>query len=51
MDTFYKSIIKYNKYYDYNLIKTNSWFDLGHFDKYNDTKSEVKPRYFNTIDR
>lgn len=49
MDSFYYSLLEYSKLENVDIIKTIKWLDSGHFDKYNEAKNYVKPRYFNTI--
>lgn len=49
MDSFFDTILEYNKLYNYEIINTNRWMDTGHLDKYYETAKEVKSRYFNTI--
>lgn len=51
--TFYYALRKYSEEYPLKSLYTTKWFDIGHLDKYYNTKMEVKAREFNhiTIDR
>lgn len=51
--TFYEAVQMYSKANPFKAIKTNKWFDIGHVDKYYNSKLEVKSREFNhiTIDK
>jgi choline kinase len=53
MNTFYYALMLYSKKYPMTAIHTDNWFDIGHEDKYYNTKLEVKAREFNyiTIDK
>ena len=49
VSTFYSALQLYSKKYPLTPIKTDSWFDIGHTDKYFNSKLEVKAREFNHI--
>ena len=49
VSTFYLALQLYSKKYPLTPIKTDSWFDIGHADKYFNSKLEVKAREFNHI--
>ena len=49
VSTFYLALQLYSKKYPLTAIKTDSWFDIGHADKYFNSKLEVKAREFNHI--
>lgn len=49
MSSFYQALVLYNKKKKLSAIKTDKWFDIGHVDKYYNTKIEVKAREFNHI--
>lgn len=49
MNTFYYALKLYNEKYPMKAIKTNNWFDIGHADKYYNSKLEVQARNFNHI--
>lgn len=53
MNTFYYALQMYSKRYPMQAISTENWFDIGHEDKYYNSKLEVKAREFNhiTIDK
>lgn len=53
MSTFYFAMKLYSEKYPMKPVLTTSWFDIGHEDKYYNSKLEVKAREFNhiTIDR
>ena len=53
MSTFYYAVQLYSKRYPMQAIPTENWFDIGHEDKYYNSKLEVKAREFNhiTIDK
>lgn len=46
---FYLALQLYSKKYPLTPIKTDNWFDIGHADKYFNSKLEVKAREFNHI--
>ncbi len=50
MDSFYESLLKYNQKYKLKAVKTNSWCDIGHQDKYYNAQLGVKAREFNHIE-
>lgn len=47
--SFYIALRKYSKKYRFKAIKTDNWFDIGHLDKYYNSKLEVRSREFNHI--
>lgn len=49
MSSFYQAIQIYSKKKPLNAIETSKWFDIGHADKYYNSKLEVKAREFNHI--
>lgn len=49
IDSFYRTLIKYNNEYNLKFVETKEWLDVGHLDKYNESKREVEARFFNTI--
>lgn len=49
VSTFYLALQLYSKTYPLTPVKTDSWFDIGHADKYFNSKLEVKAREFNHI--
>lgn len=51
--TFYYALQEYSKKYSMKAVLTNNWFDIGHEDKYYNSKLEVRAREFNhiTIDK
>lgn len=49
ISTFYFALQLYSKTYPLTPVKTDSWFDIGHADKYFNSKLEVKAREFNHI--
>lgn len=49
VSTFYLALQLYSKKYPLTPIKTDNWFDIGHADKYYNSKLEVKAREFNHI--
>lgn len=53
MSTFYYALQMYSKRHPMQAIPTENWFDIGHEDKYYNSKLEVKAREFNhiTIDK
>lgn len=53
MSAFYYALQIYSSYYPFRIVKTDEWFDIGHADKYFNSKLEVRAREFNhiTIDR
>lgn len=50
MSSFYQALSLYSKIHPLNPIKTSRWFDIGHADKYFDSKIGVQAREFNHID-
>lgn len=50
ISSFYKALRIYSTTHPLLAIKTSNWFDIGHADKYYNTKLEVKAREFNHID-
>ena len=53
VSTFYHALQLYTKKYPMQPIKTDNWFDIGHEDKYYNSRIEVRAREFNhiTIDK
>lgn len=53
VSTFYYALQEYSKMHPMQAILTNNWFDIGHEDKYYNSKLEVRAREFNhiTIDK
>ena len=53
ISTFYYALQEYSKKYSMKAVLTNNWFDIGHEDKYYNSKLEVRAREFNhiTIDK
>lgn len=49
VSSFYKAVMEYSKKYPMTALKTNNWFDIGHIDKYYNSKLEVQAREFNHI--
>lgn len=49
MSTFYYALQMYSKRYPMQAIATENWFDIGHEDKYYNSKLEVRAREFNHI--
>lgn len=49
ISSFYQAIQIYSKKKALRPIETSNWFDIGHVDKYYNTKIEVKAREFNHI--
>lgn len=49
VSTFYLALQLYSRKCPLTPIKTDSWFDIGHADKYFNSKLEVKAREFNHI--
>lgn len=49
MSSFYQAVQSYSKMKALTPIATSNWFDIGHIDKYYNTKIEVKAREFNHI--
>ena len=49
MNTFYYALQEYSKKYSMKAVLTNNWFDIGHEDKYYNSKLEVRAREFNHI--
>ncbi len=47
--SFYIALRKYSEKYRFKAIKTDNWFDIGHLDKYYNSKLEVRSREFNHI--
>jgi len=48
-DGFYKALLEYNKLNYTDIVCTDKWLDVGHIDTYEKSSTEVKARYFNTI--
>ena len=53
MNSFYHALELYSKKHPMQAVLTNNWFDIGHEDKYYNSKLEVRAREFNhiTIDK
>lgn len=53
ISTFYHALQEYSKIHPMKSVLTNNWFDIGHEDKYYNSKLEVRAREFNhiTIDK
>ena len=53
VSSFYQALKLYTQKYPMKSIKTENWFDIGHEDKYYNSKLEVRAREFNhiTIDK
>lgn len=49
VSVFYRALKLYSTIHPLKAIKTNNWFDIGHADKYFNSKLEVKAREFNHI--
>ena len=49
MSTFYFALRRYSKKYPMRAVTTENWFDIGHQDKYYNSKLEVRAREFNHI--
>lgn len=53
MNSFYYALELYSQRHPMQAVLTNNWFDIGHEDKYYNSKLEVRAREFNhiTIDK
>ena len=49
MSTFYHALQIYSRQHPMKAISTENWFDIGHEDKYYNSKLEVRAREFNHI--
>lgn len=49
MSAFYYALTLYSQSHPLRPIKTDNWFDIGHVDKYYNSKLEVESREFNHI--
>ena len=49
MSTFYFALRRYSEKYPMKAVTTENWFDIGHQDKYYNSKLEVRAREFNHI--
>ena len=49
MSAFYQALKKYSTSHPLTAIETSNWFDIGHADKYFNSKLEVQAREFNHI--
>lgn len=49
MSTFYCALQLYSMKYSMKAVPTENWFDIGHQDKYYNSKLEVRAREFNHI--
>lgn len=50
ISAFYQALRIYSVIHPLEAIQTSKWFDIGHADKYYNTKLEVKAREFNHIE-
>ena len=53
MNSFYHALERYSQKHPMQAVLTSNWFDIGHEDKYYNSKLEVRAREFNhiTIDK
>lgn len=53
VSSFYQALMLYSETHELHARKTDNWFDIGHEDKYYNSKLEVNAREFNhiTVDR
>lgn len=53
ISSFYQALQLYSRVHPMSAVQTDNWFDIGHVDKYYNSKLEVKAREFNhiTIDK
>lgn len=53
VNSFYQALERYSQKHPMQAVLTNNWFDIGHEDKYYNSKLEVRAREFNhiTIDK
>lgn len=53
VNSFYHALERYSQKHPMQAVLTNNWFDIGHEDKYYNSKLEVRAREFNhiTIDK
>lgn len=53
IDSFYIALLEYSKLHPMTAVKTDNWFDIGHAEKYYNSKLAVRAREFNhiTVDR
>ncbi|MBS6396175.1 MAG: capsular biosynthesis protein [Clostridiales bacterium] len=53
MSTFYQALVLYTQQHPMEAVLAENWFDIGHVDKYYNSKLEVQAREFNhiTIDK
>lgn len=49
MNSFYQALMAYSRRHPLEAVRTENWFDIGHADKYYNSKLEVKAREFNHI--
>lgn len=49
MSTFYHAMMLYSRKHPMKAVRAENWFDIGHVDKYYNSKLEVKAREFNHI--
>lgn len=49
ISAYYQALKTYSMVYPLNAIETSNWFDIGHADKYFNSKLEVQAREFNHI--
>lgn len=49
INSFYRALQLYSERCPLKAVRTEKWFDIGHIDKYYNTKLEVKAREFNHI--
>lgn len=49
MSSFYQALTYYSRKHPMEAVHTENWFDIGHADKYYNSRLEVKAREFNHI--
>lgn len=49
MSTFYHALVLYSRRHPVTPVRAENWFDIGHADKYYNSKLEVQAREFNHI--
>ena len=49
MSTFYRALMLYSRRHPVTPVRAENWFDIGHADKYYNSKLEVQAREFNHI--
>ena len=50
MDSFYSALMIYSKTYKFSTFEVQDWFDIGHSQKYFETRMQVEARTFNHIE-